>query len=164
MEQVNKVDKYAEWGNKGIEIYSQWLKRVAQKKDEEHTFELFSAVDKFSVYDLLQVKRNNDDYSVDDVQYIELKLREVRITDYDDCSIDNEKILKLQRLSQISGHKVFIVAIYEKDRKIAVWELDSENEIETRETDAKCHTAEDRERKTKKMTMFKIKDAHIYSY
>ena len=92
MEQINKVDKYAEYGNRGIEIYSQWLKRVSQKKDEEHSYELFSAVDKFSVYDLLQVKRNNDDFSVDDVQYIELKLREVRITDYDDCSIDNEKV------------------------------------------------------------------------
>lgn len=164
MEQINKVDKYAEYGNRGIEIYSQWLKRVSQKKDEEHSYELFSAVDKFSVYDLLQVKRNNDDYSVDDVQYIELKLREVRITDYDDCSIDNEKILKLQRLSQVSGHKVFIVAIYEKDRKIAVWELDAENEIETRETTAKWHTAEDWGRKTKIMAMFRLKDAHIYSY
>ena len=164
MEQINKVDKYAEWGNKGIEIYSNWLKQVAQKKDEEHTFELFSAVDKFSVYDLLQVKRNNDDYSVDDVQYIELKLREVRITDYDDCSIDNEKVLKLQRLSQATGHKVFIVAIYEKDRKIAIWEIDADKEYDVRETTAKWHTAENWGKKVKQMARLYLKDAHIYSY
>ena len=36
MEQV-RVDKYAEYGNRGIEIYSNWLKQVAQKKDEEHS-------------------------------------------------------------------------------------------------------------------------------
>ena len=164
MEQINKVDKYAEYGNRGIEIYSNWLKRVSQKKDEEHSYELFSAVDKFSVYDLLQVKRNNDDFSVDDVQYIELKLREVRITDYDDCSIDNEKILKLQRLSQISGHKVFIVAIYEKDRKIAIWEIDADKEYDVRETTAKWHTAEDWGKKVKQMARLYLKDAHIYSY
>ena len=164
MEQINKVDKYAEWGNKGIEIYSNWLKQVAQKKDEEHTLELFSAVDKFSVYDLLQVKRNNDDYSVDDVQYIELKLREVRITDYDDCSIDNEKVLKLQRLSQATGHKVFIVAIYEKDRKIAIWEIDADKEYDVRETTAKWHTAENWGKKVKQMARLYLKDAHIYSY
>ena len=163
MEQIKVVDNHTVWGNRGIEIYSRWLQRVARKKDEEHTYELFSAVDKYSVYDLLQVKRNNDDYSVDDVQYVELKVREVSINQYDDCSIDNDKILKLQRLSQTTVHKVFIVAIYEKDKKIAIWELDAENKYPTRATTANWHTAENWGKVKKVMAMFYLKDAHIYS-
>lgn len=163
MEQV-RVDNHDILANKGIEIYSNWLNKVARKKDDEHTYELFSAVDKYSVYDLLQVKRNNDDYSVDDVQYVELKVREISINQYDDCSIDNEKILKLQRLAQATGHKVFVVAIYENDRKIAIWELDAENEYQTRETTANWHTAENWGKIKKVMAMFKLSDAHIYSY
>ena len=162
MEQI-RVDNHDILANKGIEIYSNWLKKKEQQYDN-YRYQLFAAVDKYSPFDLLQMKINVEDSTIEEQQYIELKVREININEYEDCSIETYKMQKLQTIAKLSEQRVFLVAIYEKDRKIAVWELDSENEIETRETTAKWHTAEDWGRKTKIMAMFKMKDAHLYSY
>ena len=162
MDQV-RVDNHDILANKGIEIYSNWLKRKEQQ-DDNYRYQLFAAVDKYSPFDLLQMKINVEDSTIEEQQYIELKVREININEYEDCSIETYKMQKLQTIAKLSEQRVFLVAIYEKDRKIAIWEIDADKEYDVRETTAKWHTAENWGKKVKQMARLYLKDAHIYSY
>ena len=86
MEQI-RVDNHDILANKGIEIYSNWLKRKEQQ-DDNYRYQLFAAVDKYSPFDLLQMKINVEDSTIEEQQYIELKVREIGINEYEDCSIE----------------------------------------------------------------------------
>ena len=68
MEQV-RVDNHDILANKGIEIYSNWLKRKEQQ-DDNYRYQLFAAVDKYSPFDLLQMKINVEDSTIEEQQYI----------------------------------------------------------------------------------------------
>lgn len=162
MEQV-RVDNHDILAKKGIEIYSQWLKRKEQQ-DDNYRYQLFAAVDKYSPFDVLQMKINAEDGTIEEEQYIELKVREIGINEYEDCSIETYKMQKLQTIAKLSEQRVFLIAIYEKDRKIAIWEIDADKKYDVRETTAKWHTAEDWGKKVKQMARLYLKDAHIYSY
>lgn len=158
------INEHQEWGNVGNEIYYNWLMDKT-KHNEDYHFELLATVDKFAAYDLMQIKRNNEDYSIEDIQYIEIKIRNIGISDYEDCQVDNEKIMKLQKLSIMTGHKCYLAAIYKVDHKIAIWEIDTDNEYQTRETTAIWHTAAPQwGKKTKIMAVLPLKDAKIYNY
>lgn len=156
--------KFKKISDEGVEIYSKWL-RAATSKNEDYTFELLQPVDEYSPYDLMQIKRNIEDYSEEATQYIEIKIRNIDIDSYEDCLIDEDKIFKLQKLSMNTGYKVFLAAIYKANKKIVLWEIDTENAYETREVTALWHTKEPQlGKKLKKMCVFPLKDGKVYSY
>lgn len=158
------INEHQDWGNEGIEIYNNWLRKKS-KNNEDYHFELYSAVDIFSPFDLMQIKRNTENFSIEDIQYIEIKIRNIGINDYSDCQVDNEKIIKLQRLSLMTGSKCFLAAIYKVDKKIAIWQIEADAEYQTRETTAIWHTAAPQwGKKTKIMAVLPLKDAKIYNY
>lgn len=150
--------------DEGTEIYFKWL-RAATSKNEDYTFELLQAVDEYSPYDLMQIKRNIEDYSVEATQYIEIKIRNINIDSYKDCLIDDYKIYNLQKLSMITGNKCFLAAIYKTNKKIVLWEIDTENTYETREVTALWHTQEPQlGKKPKNMCVLPLKDGKVYNY
>lgn len=158
------INEHQEWGNEGIEIYNNWLRKKS-KNNEDYHFELYSAVDIFSPFDLMQIKRNNEDYSIEDIQYIEIKIRNIDISDYEDCQVDNEKIMKLQKLSLMTGSKCFLAAIYKVDKKIAIWHIEADAEYQTTEKNVPWHSVCPQwGKKTKIMAVLPLKDAKIYNY
>ena len=158
------INEHQTWGNEGIEIYSKWLQNKT-KNNDKFTFELYSAVDIFSPFDLIQIKRSLEDFSIEEIEYIEIKIRNIDISDYEDCTVDIEKITKLQKLSLMTGSKCFLAAIYKVDHKIAIWEIQTDEAYQTRETTAIWHTAAPQwGKKTKIMAVLPLKDAKIYNY
>lgn len=158
------INEHQKWGNVGNEIYYNWLLDKT-KNNEGYHFELLATVDKFAAYDLMQIKRNVEDYSIEDIQYIEIKIRNIDISDYEDCTVDIEKITKLQKLSLMTGSKCFLAAIYKVNKKIAIWQIEADAEYQTRETTAIWHTAAPQwGKKTKIMAVLPLKDAKIYNY
>lgn len=108
--------------------YSQFLK-YHSAKDEFHNYQYLAVVDDFSVYDGMQIKTDTDGEIKQ--HFIELKGRYVDITAFSDCAIDAFKIRQLQRLSYCSNIPTYIIGIYYKDSKLAIWKIDDEKEYKT---------------------------------
>ena len=153
------IDEFDAMANKDIVNYYNW---IVTKNNENQYYQVCAAVDPYSTYDLTQFK-----YSCDgriDYSYIELKGRYVEIDAFDDCSIESYKVRNLQRLGNSTGHSVYLVALYYKNSKIAIWEIDPTHTYNVDTLYCNHHTATDKkEKKIKEMVKFPLGEAKIFN-
>lgn len=88
-------------------------------------------VNPHSHYDIMQMKMNPEDPTDIELQYIELKGRNVPIDRFNDCVVDNLKIVALQNLARATGKKVFLCALYYESGRLAFWEINPEKTYPT---------------------------------
>lgn len=138
--------------NKDIVNYYNWI------TSKNNQYNITAAVDPYSCYDIIQFK-GKEDYC-----YIELKGRDVLIDEYDDCIVEEEKINKLNQLSQDTGKDVFLVALYYRSNKIAIWKVKDTSNYEVSNIKCKWHTATDSPKVIKSMVKFPLKDAKTYKF
>jgi len=162
MERNKHHENFQLYGNKGLNLYYKWLNKKSENND--YWFELLANMDEFSPYDIMQIKHSAEDYTDTSTSYIEIKTRKVCLYQYDDCVIDSYKIFNLQKLSIITGNKSYLVAIYTGDNKIAVWEIDLEEQYTTINKEVQWHTADlSGVKKMKEMVSLPISEAKIYN-
>lgn len=158
------IDKFQLYGDEGLNIYYNWI-NTKSRYDENYTYEILANLDKYSCYDVMQIKHFNEDYTDTTTSYIEIKTRDISIFEYDDCVIDSYKIFNLQKLSAATNNKCFLCAIYKGDNKIALWEINPRKRYQTIAKNVNWHTANLADgKKTKEMVALPLKEAKIYNY
>lgn len=111
------------FGDKDITAYNRWLNRINTKNDD-YSFSLFPSLDRYSVFDAIQLKTPVDAPDEIEMQFVELKGRNITIEQYDDCTIDVSKVRALQNISLSTGKDAFVVGIYYPSDKLAIWKID----------------------------------------
>lgn len=94
-------------------------------------YDLSYNIDPFSHYDVMQIKQDPEDPSDMEIQYVELKGRNVTIDRYNDCVVDELKIKALQNLARKTYKKVFLCALYYESSRLAIWEIDPDKTYPT---------------------------------
>lgn len=151
------------YGNKGLNLYYNWLKKKTAD-NENYWFELLANMDEFSHYDILQIKHSAEDYTDTSTSFIEIKTRDVCLYRYEDCVVDSYKIFNLQKLSALTNNKSYLVAIYTGDNKLAMWEIDPDTQYSTISKEVQWHTADlSGIKKMKEMVSLPISEAKIYN-
>lgn len=154
------LTKFDIMANKDIVHYYNW---IASKSTDTYTYNICAAVDPYSSYDIIQFKYDADGNNT--MSYIELKGRNVSITDYDDCVIESYKVRKLQHLADMTNNKVYLVALYYPSSKLAIWEVDSDTPYNICYMECNHYTASDNPKKVmKEMVKFPLSRAKIYNF
>lgn len=157
-------DNFQLYADNGLNIYYKWL--IDKTKDNQYyNYEVLANMDRYSCYDIMQIRHSNEDYSDTATSYIEVKTRTVSLYQYDDCLIDAFKISNLQKLSYHTNNRCFLAAIYLNDNKIALWEISPEDVYSTTTKEVNWHTAAIEDgKKVKEMVSLPISEAKIYNY
>lgn len=122
-----------------------------------------SSLERFSPYDVVQVRLKSD--MTQEIEFVELKGRDVSYFDFSDCEVNSGKIKELQKTALQSGKNCWLAALYYLDDIIVVWKIDPHKEYEETIKEALKYTAEPEEGTVmKNMIKFKYSDGYKYRY
>lgn len=155
-------ERFTQLADKDLRNYWGFLSSI-NKKSDDCRYQLFSNCDPFSTVDCIQRKYDAEGYYSE--CNVELKGRNIAISEYNDCLIDLRKIQSLNRLSEQSGNPSFVVALYYTSGQLAIWKIDPEDEFTiVNRTTTRYSAAPEKGKHTKQMVSLPLDKASVYNF
>lgn len=155
-------ERFTTLANRDLRNYWGFL-NDRNKKSEDCKFVLFSNVDPFSPVDCIQRKYDTDGDFVE--ANIELKGRNVDIGAYPDCMVDLHKIQSLIHLADQTNNASYVVALYYKSGKLAIWKIDPDGEYKVEnKTTTRYSAAPEQGKHCKPVVSLPLSEASICTF
>lgn len=142
-------------------------KNVSGNTENTVCYNVCASMQRFSPYDVVQVKQviDEDGNSSQEIEFVELKGREVCFEDFCDYEFEEGKLKELQKVGQQTGNKIYVCAIYYLSDTIFIWEIDPYMEYPTVTKMVNKYTVFKEEGKVpKKMVKFVYPAGQRYEY
>lgn len=130
-------------------------------------FNVCPSMERFSPYDVVQVRMTTDDDGnpIQEMEFVELKGRDVRFNDFSDCEINDYKVYDLQKVARESGKDCWLCALYYLDDIIMLWKIDPNLNYEIVQKEALKYTVTPEDGTEKKgMIKFPYDMGYRYKY
>lgn len=155
------------WGNEDVNVYYNFIQQhnstgytlcpvMSQEGDN----------DEFSTFDLIQLKKSNENKYELKNQFVELKgMRNLKFNDYPTVIVDLKKIQELQNYGLTNKMEVYIAFIWYLDNKITIHQLDLSKDYEISceiFSNIKIQSAGKIKKGTKKMVHLPLYNSNTY--
>lgn len=161
-------ERYDIKAERALKYYNDFVHRnISGTTANTLCFNVCASMERFSPYDVVQVRMIEDEAGnpIQEIEFVELKGREVFFEDYSDYEFDEGKLKELQKVGRESGKKIFICAIYYLSDTIFLWEIDPYKAYPTVTKNVNKYTVFKEEGKTpKKMVKFVYPAGNRYKY